>query len=240
VDLSEEWIDEKTKDSIPVGSLIEELVSVSLPPQPWDDSGTVVNPLRGNLDAQFWAWNRAANAKLKRQRPQDALEIWSAMYLVFLSLQQKYHHRYRKGMALCNVGYALGKIAGQRQLQAKSWLLGIVEDVLTDPSSSSEQLNFRNALSMRGATSSILRQLVAAIESRFVDQSITPLLPETCIELWLEPTRRAPSEECMKRIDHLLDRLDRSYPHLPDPGNSWSLLQETWGFLEWAKGVIGG
>ena len=113
----EHEVDKKVADGARSPELVEMLLDYSLPARPWEETPTAVNPFRGPMELQFWPWNRAANALIRRQDPEGALEIWSAMYLVLLSLQQQFHHRYPKGTALCNIGVALGKIKGRRQAQ---------------------------------------------------------------------------------------------------------------------------
>jgi hypothetical protein len=85
---------------------------------------------------------------------------------------------------------------------------------------------------------SILRQLVTAVESRFFSPPFTPMLPEMAIELWLHPTSLAPSELCMKQTDALLRRLDATYPQLPEPTNSWSILNLYWDFADWSEVLV--
>jgi hypothetical protein len=214
------------------------LVGITIPDSPWDNGLRIGNPLAGDLGNRLWPWNRAASRLITLGRKNEAVEVWSALYLSFLTLQSSYRHRYHKGMALCNIGYALGKVPGQRIVQAKSWLLGIIEDTLTDFDSAPGQLNLRNTLSMRGVTRPVLLQLVNAVRSRFVDQSIVPLLPELCVELWLDPTRRSNSEKCVKAIAGLLASLQNSYPRLPAADSYFRLVAEAWDFADWSRGII--
>ena len=79
-----------------------------------------------------------------------------------------------------------------------------------------------------------------AVEVRFADQSITPVLPETCVEACFQPNARTPSQECLSKVNHLLETLERAYPGLPDLENNWNVLEEAWSFLDWSRGVIGG
>jgi hypothetical protein len=231
----ETWIEQNAVRPENVGEVVERLTALTLPSQPWNPSDTV-NPLGGDLEAQFWFWNRAANHFLGRGHFQAAVEVWSAHYLSYLSLQLRYHHRYHKGMPLCNIGYAFAR-AGRARLAVRSWLLGVVEDSLTDVSTATEAVSYQNLRKMRVAPA-VLSQLIATVESRFLSQSTVPLFPESVIELWLNPTLVVASETCMKSLGLLSESLARCYPKLP---NSTHPLEETlhpfWGFADWVNGV---
>ena len=138
------------------------------------------------------------------------------MYLYFVSMQDRFHQRYHKGMPLCNIGFALGKMPGHRRWQAQSWSLGIIEDCLTNSETVEAAANFKNLLSMRGVTVPILRQLISNTLSRYTEDSITPLYPELCIDTWLAPTSPGASEASVKCVENLLGALRDAYPYLPD------------------------
>src|SRR5258707_14234110 len=110
-------VDRQIEEAGDIRELVESLTAHTLMAHPWEDMPTAANPFRGGIEAQFWPWNRAAHALLRKQDQAGALEVWSAMYLASLSMQRQFQHRYHKAMALCNIGFALGKIPGQRQSQ---------------------------------------------------------------------------------------------------------------------------
>jgi len=231
----ESWIDQKTSGPGDVRELVEHLTTLSLPREPWNPGGAV-NPLRENLEAQFWFWNRAAGNLADRGHHQAAADVWSAHYLTYLSLQLRYRHRYHKAMPLCNIGFAFSR-AGRRRLAAKVWLLGVIEDTLTDVPSAGDGISFQNLRRM-GVAPAVLNQLIATVESRFIDQSVVPLFPESVIELWHRPEMSAPSEGCIRSIDILAGLLARDYPALPDPATPWITLATFWGFADWLEGAV--
>src|SRR5262249_28412652 len=130
----------------------------------------------------------------------------------------------------CNIGFAFVR-ADKREWAARSWLLGLIEDALTDAASCYESWNFRNLLSA-GFASSVLEQLIGAVRVRFLGENVIPILPEVAIEFWLQPTAVAPSERCLKLVDALMDRLSRAYPQIPESANSLAMLLEFWSFAE--------
>src|SRR3954467_5492184 len=77
----ESWVDQFGAEPDRVGELIRGLTALTLPEQPGKPDGTAVSPLRGDLDSQFWFWNRAANNFVEHRHFQAAAEIWSALYL---------------------------------------------------------------------------------------------------------------------------------------------------------------
>jgi hypothetical protein len=228
----EQWIDENTRGPENLISVIEQLTAWTLPPKPWL-SGTFVNPLQGNLDVQSWPWNRAAGNLLDGGYAEQAAQVWSAWYLAYLSLQRQYQQRYHKGTPLCNIGLASIR-AQHREVAIKSWLLGLVEDTLTTPEQYHEFNNYRN-LTLAGLSPPVLHQLAATVASRFLNEQIIPACPETVIDLWLHPGAPAPSEQCLREIERLGERLDNAYPNLPEPANPWGTLSEFWSFLDIAK-----
>jgi hypothetical protein len=127
-----EWIDQTALRPESVGDIVQRLTALTLPADSWSP-GDLVNPFQGDLEDQLWPWNRAANRLVNQGYPNAAADVWSAMYLACLSLQQRLHSRIHKATPLCNIGFALAR-AGQRRLAAKSWLLGVVEEALSDPS----------------------------------------------------------------------------------------------------------
>ncbi|MBI2809146.1 MAG: hypothetical protein HYX68_29540 [Planctomycetes bacterium] len=197
------------------------------------------NPFLGGLEGQFWRWNRIAGQFIKQDKADQALEVWSAMYLSLLAIQGRYHQRLHKGMALCNIGYALGKIHGERANQAKSWILGIIEDIFTDVDSVEEGLNHKNLLSMQNVTAPRIRQLVSAVRLRVFDEAITPLFPESCVDFIVTPAVDAPSIVALKYIGDLQSCINSASPDLPrEDGTYWNVLKKCWSFLDWSKGVI--
>lgn len=234
----ENWIDYSATARERVGEVVTKLTAWTLPREPWKP-GEFVNPLRGDLDSQFWFWNRAANRFIDRGHFDAAREVWSAHYLACLSLQNAYRHRFDKSMPLCNMGFAFVR-EGRWRLAIKCWYLGLIEDALTDAPGAHDALNYLNLRKMRVPTT-VLDQLITAVESRFVRQAITPWLPELVIEPWLNPTSLAPSEDCLKSVDKLSRLLDQSYPGLPDPAAPWeNTLAPCWSFADWARGVVDG
>jgi hypothetical protein len=230
-------IDELVPNVQDVAEVIDFLAGITISAKPWNEGGA--NALRGDLEGQFWPWNRAAGELIRNNRPKDALEVWSAMYIAFLALQAKNYQRYHKGMALCNVGYAFGKIASKREMQAKCWLLGIIEDVLTNPETADAQLNFRNA-AKSGISETILRQFARTIETRFVEEAIVPAFPETCVEFWQDPTWQVPSDHCLRNVTRLHQLIQESSPQMPQVESYADLLEQIWSFADWSKGVVRG
>lgn len=227
----EQWIDANCIGPDDVGRVVERLARRTVPPQPWHPSRTA-NPVSADFEEVNWPWNRAAGNLVERGFPGAALEVWSAHYLVYLSLQQRYYQRYPKGGPLCNIGYALAKVRNT-SAAAKSWLLGLAEDALTDPAASYEQKNYLN-LRRVDAARAVLGQVIRTVESRFLDQAIVPLLPECAIELCLQPGRLSSSEECFARMSRLLAGLAESYPELPSNSQCWALLNHAWAFADWS------
>lgn len=232
-----EWVDKNASEPRNLGEIIARLTAWTLPATPWDP-GQAISPLRGDLDAQCWFWNRAANNLMAHGHHAGAVDVWSALYLAYLSLQQRFHHRYPKGMPLCNLGFAFAR-AGRTRQAVRCWLLGVVEDALTSVSTTPDAVNYRNLL-RKGVAPTVLRQLVEMVESRFLNESIVPLFPESVIEIWRHPIMVAPSEPCVSSLDMLAERLARSYPSLPDPATPWTLLAASWGFVDWLEGVYDG
>lgn len=234
----ESWIQRTATGPDSLFTVINSLTAWSLPPEPWRH-GAAVNPFRGDLDSQLWFWNRAANHYLDRGNPLAAAEVWSAHYLVYLSLQLRFHQRYHKGLPLCNIGFAFDR-AGRKKLAVKCWLLGVIEDAITNTHSAADEVNSRN-LRKHGIAPAVLDQLIATIESRFSSQAIVPIFPEAAIEVWLHPAMIGASEPCFASVDELARRLARSYPALPDPSRPWeNTLAPSWGFADWAAGVLDG
>src|SRR5947209_6059280 len=93
----EAWVDQFGAQPERVGELIRGLTALTLPVEPWKPADSSVNPLRGDLDSQFWFWNRAATNFVEHGNFQIASEIWSAHYLAYLSLQLRFHNRHHKG-----------------------------------------------------------------------------------------------------------------------------------------------
>jgi hypothetical protein len=232
-----DWINTHSTRPDQVTDLLGRLAEITLPLHPWDTSGLLVQPFTVSLDPQFWPWNLAASNLIERGYSRSGVEIWCGSYLATIKLQRTYHCRYHKGMSLCNIGYALGKTRQHREIQLHSWLLGIIEDVLTNPDTVEEGLNFQNALSMRGnGTSSMLRQLVATVQTRIVDLGVTPSLPELTFDIWTRPTRSSPSRECLSAVGRLLENLDK-HPYLPTPADCWEWVRSAWGFADVGQGV---
>lgn len=233
-------IDERiAKHGENVAGLIQELCQITLPPDLWSEVEFGANPLDGSLEPQFWHWNRAAVQTMKAGRIRDAVEIWAAMYLAFLSLQLRYRLRCHKGLPLLNMGIALGKLPNARDLQVKCCLLGLLEDVLTYASDAPVYGNYRNLRSMPGIKAAVLERMMAAIHVRFNNQGNLPLYPETCMELWFDPTVSVPSKACITKIERLESLMRSSLPKLPTEGGSYiMLLEQTWNFSDWSKGII--
>lgn len=229
------WLGEVTSDPKTVDDVIEHLVAGTLPDPIWEVGQVLASPFRENFDAQCWFWNRAANGYLQSGHRQEAVEVWASLYLATLSLQQKYRCRLHKSMSLCNIGVALGKIPGHRELQAKSWSLGLIEDVFSEPTGYLDGLNFRNLRSMRGVTSASLQQLGLMIEKRFLASALILELPERCIEYWFHPLLITPTRECLLRTEELLSKLEGSYPNLPEPGRRLAMIEQAWGFADWTR-----
>jgi hypothetical protein len=240
--LAYRFIDELAKDPRHVEDLVKKLTSLTLPERPWEplssNDSLHVNPLKGELDFQFWFWNRAGNTLLDFGHPAAAAEIWSAAYLASLSIQQRYRQRYHKGMPLCNLGFAFAR-AGQPRWAIGSWFLGVVEDVLADGSTARGGANYRNLLQMK-IISTVIDQMILTVESKFLDQFIIPMLPEAVIGLWLNPTMPAPSKDHFEHADRLMQHLTQSYPGLPNPASPWSDLRDYWEFSDWSERVASG
>src|SRR5262249_43687360 len=142
----QQWIDQHTKRPENLEEVIDRLTAWTLPVKPWLPTKHV-NPLLGDLDGQFWLWNRAGGNLVDGGYPDAAAKVWSASYLVYLCLQSQFQHRYHKGMPLCNMGYASAR-SNQKELAKKSWLLGLVEEALTVPDTYSDSLNYQNLQSV--------------------------------------------------------------------------------------------
>ncbi len=232
------WIDENTAGPDHVESVVARLMSLTLPVAPWNPN-VPVNPFREDLESQCWFWNRAGGNLTDAGHHLEAVNVWAAHYLSLLSLQLKFHHRYHKGMPLCNIGFAFARM-GRTRLAAQSWLLGVIEDALTHGSMADESQSYRNLLRVNVATS-VLDQLVTTVETRLNRQSVSPLFPESVVELWLHPTTLAPSEDCVLSVDLLVAKLGESYPTLPDRAKPWDrTLSPFWGFADWVGGILGG
>ncbi|HWE37695.1 MAG TPA: hypothetical protein VG406_14100 [Isosphaeraceae bacterium] len=232
------WIDAHSEDPRHLGALIDRLASITLPEKPWSSVG-IETPLSGGIERLAWSWNRAAANLADRGHYQAAAEVWAGHYLACLSLQQKYQYRYHKGMPLCNLGYALAR-AGHGSFAAKSTILGVIEDALTDPATAIEHQSAVNLLRWPVAPA-VIEQLITTVQSRFLDlQTIMPVLPETVVEIWRSPALLAPSERCMGNVDEFSSRLRENYPRLSDPANCSKILGQFWSFADWSEGIIRG
>lgn len=231
------WIDEHSEDPRHLGALIDRLASITLPERPWESG--VETPLSGGIERLAWSWNRAATNLADRGHNRAAAEVWAGHYLACLSLQQKYQHRYHKGMPLCNIGYVLPRI-GERGDAVKSTLLGVIEDSITDPPTAFAHQSAQNLLRWPVAPA-VIDQLIATVRTRFLDlQTIVASFPETIVEIWRSPSLLTPSEKCMRNVEDLLDRLRKSYPKLPDPENCLAVLKGFWSFADWSEDIIRG
>lgn len=225
-----EWIDTNANSPADLPRVLEYLTALTLPVRPWDVTETI-NPFLGNLEGQCWPWNRAGTRYLDKGYVREAADVWAGMYLAQLSLQHKFHYRHHKGMALCNIGFTLGHPA-QKDWQGKCWLLGIVEDALTNIETCRNQASYKNLFIT--ASRPVLDQLIATVESRFLNTGLVPFLPEVVLDFWRNPLFRTPSQQCIENMEKLLEALSASYPCLPPQRSPWELLQETWSFIEWS------
>lgn len=231
----EDWINRSISGTDQTEDLIGKLLSITIPEKPWRTDAVLATPFRDNFDAQCWFWNRAAHGLYAAGRPEDAAEVWACHYLAILSLQDIYEIRIHKGMPLCNIGFALGRVKGSHALQAKSWTLGIIEDLLTSPATFEEQKNFRNLVAKKTISSESLRQLGQVVSMRYLDHSVMPSLPERCVEYWFNPSLLSPTEDCLNRTHHLLREVRNSFPLLPQSGNRLALLERTWELKDWQR-----
>lgn len=235
------WIDEHSHDPAHFPEVLQRLVEFTLPAEPWDVSPGRAHPYLADLEVQCWPWNRAAFGFIEAGRPAEAAEIWSALYLCFLSLQAKTHLQYRKGMPLCNIGFAAGKIPGSGRFQGISWLLGLVEDTLVDPLTASGQVNYRNLRSKDGYTVARIDGLISTVRLRCVDERVIPLTPELAIDYWIRgflggEIVKSPSRACVESIDSLIADLRSSYPSLPECEVGYrARLEAAWSFVDLSR-----
>jgi hypothetical protein len=235
-------IDELTADPANVRPLLDVLVDFTLPDDPFNVAPGRLNPYLFDFKRQCWPWNRSAFRYLDGGQIGKAAQLWAAQYLCAMALQGRCHIRIHKGVPLCNLGYALGKLENSK-LQAVCWLLGVVEDTLSDPGGAPGELNNRNLLSKRNDVppQTLREELIPNTVSFFVEQNIIPLFPEVCLDSWinwylLDKGPQPPNAERMERVKKLLADLMDAYPRLPASDDYVCLLAGTWGAFELLSG----
>lgn len=213
-------------------AFIRQLVAWTLPePGREVESPQIVDPFSGNLDKQCWFWNRAASRLGKQSGDHFAsAEIWAAHYLCYISLQITSGLRFHKGMPLCNIGVALTR-AGDTKASSLPWLLGIIEDYLTQPEAVHDNKNYQNLISTASFGPAVVERLISTLDGRFLAFSIIPSVPEIPLGVWLDPLASHPSEPDLLRIASLIEDLKANSPGLPPSDNRpWSnLLKPFWG-----------
>ena len=81
-----------------------------------------------------------------------------------------------------------------------------------------------------------LEQYVSTIESRFIELSVVPLLPELVPDFWLDPFLMAPTKGALQAARDVEEAAVAVYPRLPK--NSLQILEKAWSFLRVPEGVV--
>ena len=190
-----------------------------------EDSRLRINPYRGDLESQYWFWNRAASGFLSLNRYSDALEVFASHYLAILGIQSRIMARLHKGMPLCNIGYALQKL-GNSQLACTSWFLGFIEDAMSRPGTAMQAANFKNLVST-GVSTLFLDTARSNIDRIRREIEVIPILPEAIVFASVSRIRDFPDARAVDALQSLVGSVANAYPK-PLGGNAWEALRTTW------------
>ena len=118
-------------------------------------------------------------------------------------------------------------------LAIKAWLLGTAEDAFANSATVKDSLSFANLLATR-VPRPWLEQYLSTINSRFIDLSVTPLLPELVPDFWLNRFYSA-DQSIAGKAEQIESEAVAEYPRLRP--NSLNFLEKAWAFLKLPEGV---
>lgn len=223
-----EWIDAHTTSPADLPAVLHYLTNYTTGTALGPGGGIPHPPVSAYAD-YLWPWNRSGGQFLEKGLVDEAVAVWAGCYLSLLGVQCHFQLRIHKGMPLCNLGVAL-----QRKNDVPSavvaWLLGLIEDTLTDSSTVHDQQTYDNLRSV-DVPESTLTTFASGIRARFVDRDLLVALPELAFGFGVEPHQPTFNADIFGAVTRLVQRLSQAYPLLPDAGAPFATLAEVWSGL---------
>ena len=220
------WIDEHTADPSDVSAVLSWLMDHTIGSESHKQG--VTHPSINTYEDYLWSWNRAGGNYLNRGFSEQAIEVWSGAYLGLLMIQHRYQLRIHKGEPLCNLGVAASRNRNA-SLATMSWLLGVIEDTLSDPETCEDEFNFTNLLS-HGFSRTYLHRFSERIEDRFNAARMVAACPELAFVTGVDEGAGF-SPTLLEKMTRLLGSFSASWPQFPVDHSVSGLIRDIWGEL---------